>query len=71
MHYVQGPLTSYMQGANMANTAMHGTLKGAIVKNILLVILPIWLGMWGLVIANMVNIFYVTIHHIYYVRKSF
>ena len=71
MHYIQGPLTSYMQGANMAKTAMLGTLKGAIIKNILLIILPIKFGMWGFIIASIVNIFYVTIHHIYYVKKSF
>lgn len=70
MHYIQGPLTSYMQGANMAKTAMLGTLKGAIIKNILLIILPIKFGMWGFIIASIVNIFYVTIHHIYYVKKS-
>ena len=71
MHYIQGPLTSYMQGANMAKTAMLGTLKGSIIKNILLIILPIYMGMWGFIIATIANIFYVTIHHIYYVRKSF
>lgn len=71
MHYIQGPLTSYMQGANMSKIAMLGTLKGAIIKNILLIILPIKLGMWGFIISNIINIFYVTIHHIYYVKKSF
>ena len=71
MHYIQGPLTSYMQAANMANTAMKGTLKGAIIKNILLIILPIFLGINGFIISSIVNIFYVTIHHIYYVNKSF
>ena len=71
MHYIQGPLTSYMQAANMAKEAMLGTLKGAIIKNILLVILPIFLGMWGFIISNIINIFFVTIHHIYYVYKSF
>ena len=71
MHYIQGPLTSYMQAANMSKEAMHGTLKGAIIKNILLIILPLLIGMWGFIISNIINIFFVTIHHIYYVRKSF
>ena len=71
MHYVQGPLTAYMQGANMAKEAMLGTLKGAIIKNILLLILPIFMGIWGFIVASIINIFYVTIHHIYYVKKSF
>lgn len=71
MHYIQGPLTSYMQAAEMAKTAMLGTLKGAIIKNVLLIILPVFWGMWGFIIASIINIFYVTIHHIYYVKKSF
>ncbi len=71
MHYIQGPLTSYMQGANMAKEAMMGTLKGAVIKNVLLIILPIFIGIWGLVVASIINIFFVTIHHIYYVKKSF
>ncbi len=70
MHYIQGPLTSYMQGANMADKAMMGTLYGAIIKNILLIVLPIFTGIWGLIISNIVNIFFVTIHHIYYVNKK-
>ena len=70
MHYIQGPLTSYMQAANMARCAMYGTLIGAIIKNILLIILPIFFGMWGLVIANLVNIFFVTIQHIYYIKRT-
>lgn len=68
MHYIQGPLTSYMQAANMAKEAMIGTLIGAFIKNILLIILPIFVGMWGLIIASLVNIFFVTIQHIYYIK---
>lgn len=71
MHYIQGPLTAYMQGANMAKEAMLGTLWGMIIKNILLVMLAILMGIWGLIIASLINIFFVTIHHIYYVRESF
>ena len=71
MHYIQGPLTSYMQAANMAKQAMLGTLYGSIIKNILLIILPFFVGMWGFIIASIINIFFVTIHHIYYTKKSF
>jgi len=70
LHYIQGPLTSYLQAVNMADVAMRGTLVGAIIKNILLLVLPIFIGIWGFVISSIVNIFYVTIQHIYYVRKS-
>ena len=71
LYYIQGPLTAYLQAINMADIAMRGTLGGAIIKNILLLILPIFLGIWGFVISSLINIFYVTIQHIYYVRKSF
>ena len=60
-----------MQAVNQAKEAMIGTLVGAIIKNILLLILPIFIGIWGFVIASIVNIIYVTIQHIYYVKKSF
>ena len=69
MHYIQGPLTSYMQGAGLAKEAMFGTLKGTIIKNLLLITLPLKFGMLGLIIANITNIFYVTIHHISYINK--
>lgn len=70
LHYIQGPLTSYLQAINKADVAMKGTLVGAIIKNILLFILPIFMGIWGLIVASLVNIFYVTIQHVYYVKKS-
>lgn len=70
LHYIQGPLTSYLQAINMADVAMKGTFVGAIIKNILLIILPIFMGIWGFIIASLFNIFYVTIQHTYYVKKS-
>ena len=70
LHYIQGPLTSYLQAINKADVAMRGTLVGAIFKNILLLILPLFIGIWGFIVSSIINIFYVTIHHIYYVWKS-
>ena len=70
LHYIQGPLTSYLQAVNKSKEAMLGTLVGAIIKNILLLILPIFMGLWGFIIASLVNILYVTGQHIYYARKS-
>lgn len=71
LHYIQGPLTAYLQAVNMSNIAMRGTLVGSIIKNILLLVLPIFMGIWGFIVSSIVNIFYVTIQHIYYVKKSF
>ena len=70
LHYIQGPMTSYLQAINLADVAMKGTLVGAIIKNILLLILPIFMGIWGFIVASLINIFYVTIQHGYYVVKS-
>jgi len=71
LHYIQGPLTAYLQAINKANVAMRGTLIGAVIKNILLLVLPVFIGIWGFIVASLSNIFYVTIQHIYYVYKSF
>ena len=71
LHYIQGPLTAYLQAVNMSNVAMRGTLVGSVIKNILLLVLPIFIGIWGFIISSIANIFYVTIQHIYYVKKSF
>ena len=70
LHYIQGPLTSYLQAVDKSKEAMFGTLVGAIIKNILLLVLPIFIGIWGFIIASLVNILYVTLQHIYYAKKS-
>lgn len=71
LHYIQGPLTTSMQGMGMAKEAMKGTLYGTIIKTILLFILSLFnIGLWGLVNANICNILFVTIHHLYYVFKN-
>ena len=37
----------------MADVAMRGTLVGAIIKNILLLILPLFMGIWGFVVSSL------------------
>lgn len=71
-HYIQGPLTTYLQAINKAKCAMYGTLLGSIIKNILLFVLAICnYKIWSLIISTIVNILIVTIHHIIYTIKSF
>ena len=71
LHYIQGPLTTSMQGMGLAKTAMMGTLYGSIIKTFLLFVLSLFkIGLWGLAIANLANIIFVTIHHLYYVFKE-
>ena len=71
LYYIQVPLTSTLQAINKAKTAMKGTLVGIILKTIVLIIASFSrIGLWGLVIANSINITYVTIHHLLVVRKE-
>ena len=69
LHYVQGPLTSYLQATNKAHEAMIDTFIGAVIKNILLLILPLFIGIWGFIISSIINIFYVTLMHFYHIKK--
>lgn len=69
--YVQGPLTTAMQGMNKARDAMMGTLYGSIIRTILLFSLSfLHIGMWGLLIASACNIIFITIHHFYFVFRD-
>ena len=70
LHYIQSPLTIVLQAIDKASCAMRGTFIGCIIKLILLFILTMLnIGMWGLIISSIVNIIYVTLHHVYYVVK--
>ena len=70
LHYIQGPLTTYLTAIGNANIAMRGTIIGSIIKNILLIILSFFgFGIWSLVIATVINILYVTIQHLYFSIK--
>jgi len=71
LHYIQSPLTSTMQAIGKSKEAMKGTLIGMIIRTISLIILcNMNIGLWSLIIASSINIFYVTIHHIVEVKKT-
>lgn len=71
LHYIQSPITSTMQGMNMAKKAMLGTLFGIIIKTIILIICcNLKIGLWGLIIASSFNILFVTIQHLIEVKKE-
>lgn len=70
LHHIQAPLTSALQGIGAAKQAMNGTLVGTIIRTLLLIACCyLNIGLWSLVIASSANILYVTIHHIFAVRK--
>ena len=71
LHYIQAPLTSCMQAMGYAKEAMFGTVIGAFIKTSLLFILSmLGIGIWGLVIATLANIIFITAHHFYYVKSK-
>ena len=70
LHYIQTPLTSCMQAMGYARDAMYGTIIGAILKNVSLLILSLFrIGIWGLIISSSINIVFITLHHLYFVFK--
>ena len=61
-----------MQAMGYAKEAMMGTFFGSVIKIIALFLLSLFrIGIWGLIISTLINIIFVTIHHFYYVVKSF
>ena len=71
LYYIQSPLTSSMQAMGKSKEAMRGTLYGAIIRTVLLFGLSLChIGMWGFLIASLVNIMFITLHHCYYVFKD-
>lgn len=70
LHYIQSPLTSSLQAMGKAKCAMIGTLIGIIIKmTTLFIFLNLRIGLWGLVIAISTSTIFITLHHIYYVKK--
>jgi len=71
LHYIQTPLTSCMQAMGYAKEAMFGTLIGAIIRIVLLLVLSLLkIGIWGLIISTLANIIFITLHHLYYVKSN-
>ena len=68
LYYIQGPLTTSMQAMNKAKEAMVGTLLGTIIKTCLLLLISFFkIGIWNLIISNLINIIFIILHHYYYV----
>ena len=70
LHYIQAPLTITLQAMGKSKIAMKGTLYGSIIRTILLFTTSyLKIGIWGLIIATASNIIYITLQHLYYVKK--
>lgn len=65
IYYFQVPLTSALQAMNKAKEAMMSTIIGMSVKLVLIFVLSLFkIGIYGLIIASIVNIVVVTVHNI-------
>lgn len=70
LQYIQSPLTTSLQAMGKAKCAMVGTLIGIIIKILaLFIFLNLRIGLWGLVIAISASTIFITLHHIYYIKK--
>lgn len=60
LFYIEGPISSTLQGLNLAKFTMQTTLKGCIIKMITLSVLSFFsIGIYGLIIAEIIDIIYV------------
>lgn len=70
LFYIESILMSFLQAINKASTTMRITIIGVIVKLIVLAITSLLhIGMFSLIISEIINIFIVVSLNIYYVRK--
>ena len=72
LFYIQAPLTSSLQAMGKADIAMRGTLYGSFIRTFILFALSLLhIGIWGLIIATISNVIFVTLHHLYCIKKIF
>ena len=70
--YLEGPLISYLQAINKAGVTFKITLIGTIIKVITLAVFSLLkIGIYGLVVSEIINIFFVVGFNYIYTIKSF
>jgi len=71
LHYIQSPISSTLQAMNKAKSAMKGTFIGMIIRTCSLFIFSFMhIGLWSLIIANSVNIIFVTCYDFITLKKE-
>lgn len=71
LFYIEAILISFLQAINKANITMKITIIGVIIKLLILTITSlIHIGIYSLIISEIVNILIVVFLNIYYVRKN-
>jgi stage V sporulation protein B len=72
LFYIEAILISFLQAIDKANITMKITILGVIIKLISLAIFSvIHIGMYSLIISEIINIFFVVFLNIYYINKYF
>ena len=72
LFYLEAPLSSTLQALDKSKTAMKITLYGMILKLVLLAILSLaHIGLYSLVISEIINIIFVVLAHIQVILKYF
>lgn len=72
LQYIQSPLSSSLQAMGKAKIAMKSTFFGILIRTSLLFILSyLKIGMWGLIIADSINIIFVTAYQAKKIRQCF
>lgn len=70
LFYIEAILMSFLQAINKASTTMRITIIGVLIKLIVLAVTSLLhIGLFSLIISEIVNIFIVVFLNIYYVRK--
>lgn len=70
-HYIQSPLASILQSMDKAKEMMLDNLKGTILRSILIFVLgTLSVGIYGFLIAMVVNIIFVTFMHWKHIKKE-
>ncbi len=71
LHYIQSPISSTLQAMGKAKISMMGTLIGTLFRTASLFIFSyLKIGLWSLIIATSVNIIFVTLFDLHYVKKN-
>ena len=71
LHYIQSPLSSFLQAMKKAKIAMRSTLYGMIIRAIILFTFSyLKIGLWSLIISIGTNIIFVTLYDLYNVKKT-
>ncbi len=70
LHYIQAPLSSFLQASNNSKIVMRSSLFSTIIRTSILFIFSfLKIGLWSLIVATSINIIFVTSYELYNVKN--